>query len=117
MDRIDRLIAKVVPKPSPIERLKEDNPYIDKSCDELLDYMSSDNYRAPPMRTPEWDKFIFALMHAESNGGLTEVGYSVADVMWIDSSECKDVKIPEDYVPYVRSKTGGDRDDADQIKD
>lgn len=72
MDRIDRLIAKAVPKPSKIDRLRVDNPLMGKSSDELLDYLSGDNYRAPDMKTPEWDKFMYALVHAASDGGLTE---------------------------------------------
>lgn len=72
MDRVDRLIAKAIPKPTLIERLQQNNPYIGKTSDELLDYMSADNYRAPNMRTPEWNQFIYAVVHAESVGGLTE---------------------------------------------
>ncbi|MEE0203510.1 MAG: hypothetical protein U0I51_23595 [Muricomes sp.] len=72
MDRIDRLIVRATPKPSILDRLSIYNLYLGKSCNELLDYLSGDNYRAPDMKTPEWDKFMYALVHAASDGGLTE---------------------------------------------
>lgn len=72
MDRIDRLLLKAIPRPTPVQRLQKDNPYIGKSRDELLDYLSGDNYRAPEMHTPEWDRFIYAVVHAGNIGGLRE---------------------------------------------
>lgn len=68
MNKVDSLIKKVVPKKSLQDELSVNNPYIGKSCDELLDYMSGDNYRAPPMRTWEWTQFMFAMMHASGAG-------------------------------------------------
>ena len=72
MDRIDRLILKAKPKPSLNDKLEKDNPYIGMNSNDLLDYMSGDNYRAPEMGTIEWTKFIYALMHSPSVGGLDE---------------------------------------------
>lgn len=72
MDRVDRLLMKAKPKKKPWKLLEEDNPYLGKTADELLDYLSGDNYRAPEMRTREWNKFMYALVYAESVGGLTE---------------------------------------------
>lgn len=63
---------KAMSKADPWERIQQNNTYMGKTCDELLSYLSGDNYCAPEMRTPEWNKFIFALVHAESVGGLTE---------------------------------------------
>lgn len=66
MNRIDRLLKKAKPKPSLVDRLKQNNPYMGKSCDELLDYMSEKNYRAPEKGTKEWNQFIFALTQSYS---------------------------------------------------
>lgn len=66
MDRIDRLLEKARPKPSLLDKLGMDNPYMGKTSDELLDYLSGDNYRAPEMRTSEWNKYIYAVVHARS---------------------------------------------------
>lgn len=64
MDRLDRLIIRATPKQTLTDRLSEDNSYLGKSMEELLDYMGTD-YRAPHMHTPEWDKFIYALICSE----------------------------------------------------
>lgn len=75
MDRIDRLILKAQPKRELWERLKADNSYMEKTCDELLDMMCPDTpggYCAPPMRTGEWNQFMYAMIHAESTNGLAE---------------------------------------------
>lgn len=64
MDRIDRLISRVKPKLRPWQRLEQDNPYLGKECDELLNLMDADDYQAPEMRTREWDKFVHALVSA-----------------------------------------------------
>lgn len=72
MDRIDKLLLRAVPKPTPLQRLQYDNPYMGRGCNELLDYLSGDNYQAPEMETPEWNKFIYAVVHAVSVGGLTD---------------------------------------------
>lgn len=72
MDRLDRLLIKATPKTEPWMRLQQSNPYIGKTCDELLNYLSGDNYRAPEMNTLEWGKFMYALIHSESVGGLLE---------------------------------------------
>lgn len=65
--KIDVLIkrAKEHLEPQGIEILKEDNEYLGKFKEELLDWMSGNNYRAPLMHTPEWNKFIWALINAE----------------------------------------------------
>lgn len=65
--RIDVLIkrAKEQLVPQGIAILKEDNEYLGKSKDELLSYMSGNDYRAPSMHTQEWNKFLWALMRAE----------------------------------------------------
>lgn len=67
MRSIDSLIkkAKVQLDPKGIANLNEDNEYLGKSKSVLLDYMSGDNYKAPSMNTPEWNKFIWALINAE----------------------------------------------------
>ncbi len=72
MDKIDRLIEKATSKTRLFDRLETDNPYLGKTDAELLDYLSGENYRAPDMRTTAWSKFIYALMHARSTGGLKE---------------------------------------------
>ncbi len=72
MDRIDRLLLKAAPKDTPWQRLQKDNPYLGKTSLELLEYLDGDNYRAPDMGTQEWGKFMYALVHSESVGGLTE---------------------------------------------
>lgn len=72
MDRLDRLLLKARPKPTLLDELEENNPYMGKSSDELLDYMDGNNYRAPDMKTPEWGKFMHALVHAVCVGGLIE---------------------------------------------
>lgn len=70
MQRIDKLLIKVIPKPTPLQKLEQDNIYLGKSCNELLDYLSGDSYRAPDMRTTEWDKFIYAVIQAKSVKGM-----------------------------------------------
>lgn len=75
MDRIDRLILKVQSSIEPGECLAVDNPYLSKTCDELLDMMCPETiggYCAPPMGTPEWEKFMYAINHGESVNALTE---------------------------------------------
>lgn len=61
MNRLDWLIIKAMPKETVTERLGRDNPYLQKQFEDLLDYMGED-YRAPEMGTPEWDKFIYAFI-------------------------------------------------------
>ena len=75
MDRLDRLILKAMPKLTPVQLLAVDNPYLGKSREELLDMMCSvspGGYQAPEMRTPEWEKFMYALIHSESETQLEE---------------------------------------------
>lgn len=75
MDRIDRLLKEVRSKLSYDDRLERDNPYMEKSFDELLDMMCPETpggYCAPPRKTLEWNKFSYALMHVEGSGGLKE---------------------------------------------
>ncbi len=72
MDKIDRLMRKVKPKPTICERLEKDNPYLGKTDAEILDYLSGDNYHAPDMRTREWDKFMYALIHATHEDTMKE---------------------------------------------
>lgn len=55
---------------------------MEKTCEELLDMMRPDTpegYSAPPMRTREWERFIYALLHSSSTGGLKEISYSALD--------------------------------------
>ena len=47
---------------------KYNNSYLKYSFEELLDMMDGEHYTAPPMRTPEWYKFIYAMMHAQHDG-------------------------------------------------
>lgn len=71
MDRVDRLIMRASPKIKEWQRFGADNPYIGKNLDELFDMMSPespDGYQAPEIRTTEWNKFIYALIHAASSG-------------------------------------------------
>ena len=72
MDKIDRLLLKALPKLSITQRLEENNPYMGKPCMELLELLDGDNYQAPEMKTPEWDQFMYAIVHASGEGGLTE---------------------------------------------
>lgn len=72
MDRIDRLMAKATLKPTLEQCMEKDNPYMGKPSNELLGYLNGDNYCAPEMGTAEWDKFMHALVRAESVGELTE---------------------------------------------
>ena len=72
MAQSDRLIKKAKPKPTIQDKLKENNPYLGKSDEELLDYLSGDNYRAPEKNTRAWEKFMFALISAPHKGGLEE---------------------------------------------
>lgn len=66
MTKVDSLIQKAERKLKPeiYEKLLIDNPFVGKAFSELLDYMSGDNYKAPEMHTPEWGKYIAALMNA-----------------------------------------------------
>jgi len=85
MNRIDKLIEKV--KPSSVSnRLEVDNPYIGKSFEELTDYLSGDNYRAPEMRTWEWTQFMHALMIAPHEGRCNdmEVWYGESDKSYLN---------------------------------
>ena len=65
--KIDSLIkrAKEHLDPQGISVLKEDNEYLGKSKEELLSYMSAEDYKAPSIHTQQWNKFIWALMNAE----------------------------------------------------
>ena len=72
MDKIDRLIMKALPKYNIVKQLEEDNPYFGKSCSELLELLVGENYQAPEMKTKEWDKFMYAIVHSSGKGGLTE---------------------------------------------
>lgn len=67
MRNIDSLIKKAKEQldPKGITSLNEDNEYLEKSKNELLDYMSGNNYKAPLMHTPEWNKFMWALINTE----------------------------------------------------
>ena len=68
MDRLDKLILKAKPKLTPVQRLAVDNPYLGKTFDELLDMMCSETpggYQAPEMRTPEWQKYMYALVNSK----------------------------------------------------
>ncbi|KJJ71711.1 hypothetical protein [Clostridium sp. FS41] len=82
MNKIDRLIIKAQPSQEPWQRLEQDNPYMEKTCAELLDMMGPDTpgeCNAPPMRTREWEHFIYALVHFSSTGGLEEISYKALD--------------------------------------
>lgn len=83
MNRLDRLMIKAKPKPTLQHRLAEDNPYLSMSFEELTDYMSGENYRAPAMGTWEWEQFIWAMMQAYSDGRCLdmEVAYNVEDTV------------------------------------
>lgn len=72
MDKIDRLLLKALPRLNINKRLEENNPYLGKPCMELLELLDGDNYQAPEMKTPEWDQFMYAIVHASSEGGLIE---------------------------------------------
>lgn len=72
MDKIDRLIMRALPRLNINKRLEEDNPYLGKPCMELLGLLDGDNYQAPEMKTQEWDKFMYAIVHSSGEGGLTE---------------------------------------------
>ena len=68
MDKLDRLILKARPRLTPMQQLAVDNPYFGKSSEELLDMMcpvSPGGYQAPEMRTPEWAKFMYALVNSK----------------------------------------------------
>ena len=54
--------------PKGVKALKVNNPYIGMSFENLLDCLSSDNYRAPAKPSFEWDQFMWALMNAPRNG-------------------------------------------------
>lgn len=71
MDKLDRLLERAAGSKY-LRQLGQDNPYVGKGSDELLDYLSGDDYRAPEMGTQGWDQFMYALIHAPSVGGLTE---------------------------------------------
>lgn len=68
MSKIDKLLEKARGKTNLFDRLEQDNPYIGKTFEELTDMLSGDHYTAPPMRTREWDKFMYAMMHAVNCG-------------------------------------------------
>ena len=72
MDKIDRLIVKAMSKTRLFDGLEKDNVYLGQTDEELLDYLSGENYRAPEMRTLAWDKFMYALIHSRTTGGLKE---------------------------------------------
>lgn len=63
MDRVDRLMKRAKPKPTLDDKLRKDNSYLGISSWELLEYLSGDNYRAPQMRTWEWEQFMYAMIH------------------------------------------------------
>lgn len=67
MSRIDKLISKAKPKPTLADKLKENNPFLGKSFDELLDCMSIHSkaeLKAPNNGTWEKTKFQYALLDA-----------------------------------------------------
>lgn len=67
MNRLDRLILRAKPKQTIIEKLREDNPFIGKSLEELMKYMEKDaGPEAPESGTSDHGKFILALMEAFS---------------------------------------------------
>lgn len=72
MEKIDRLMMKALPRLNITKRLEEDNPYLGKPCLELLELLDGGNYQAPEMKTQEWDQFMYAIVHASGEGGLTE---------------------------------------------
>lgn len=66
MDRIDRLLMRVTTGFTKYQALMKDNPYLEKSYEELLDMMNpetADGYTAPDKGNREWEKFICAIMH------------------------------------------------------
>ena len=68
MDRLDRLILKAKPKLTPVQLLAVDNLYLGKSFDELLDMLCPESVgeeKAPEMRTPDWGKFMYALVNCK----------------------------------------------------
>ena len=68
MDRVDKLIMRAKPKLTPVQLLTIDNPYIGKSFEELLDMLCPETpggYQAPQIRTPEWNKFMYAMLDSE----------------------------------------------------
>lgn len=67
MNRLDRLIIKAKPKPSLYERLKVNNPYMDQSYQELIDYLDAENHNAPERGTWAWSQYISALMETFPN--------------------------------------------------
>jgi|GEM_PF-1814956 len=77
MEKIERLLLKAKTKTEPklttTQKALQNNPYVGISFEELLDYMSGDNYRAPPMHTWEWTQYMCALMESQMTGaGLIE---------------------------------------------
>lgn len=72
MDKIDRLIMKALPRYNIMKKMEDDNPYFGRSCAELLELLSGENYQAPEMKIQEWDKFMYAIVHSSGEGGLTE---------------------------------------------
>lgn len=73
MDKLERLLhkakLKTTPKLSVTQKALLNNPYVGMSFEDLLDYLSGDNYRAPPLRTWEWTQYLCALMSAPHTGG------------------------------------------------
>lgn len=68
---------KAKPKPTLQQKIEENNPYLSMSYEELTDYLSGDNYRAPNKWTWEWEQFIWAMMKARSDGRCSD--WEVAD--------------------------------------
>ena len=74
MDRITKLLNKAKPKRTLSEWLEKDNPYLGKTDAALLEYLDGNNYRAPEMHTVAWEKFMYALIHAEHEDNGIERG-------------------------------------------
>ncbi|MGF7145954.1 hypothetical protein HNQ56_004402 [Anaerotaenia torta] len=67
---IDKLISQARKQldPGGVRGLMVSNPYIGKGYEELLDYLSAANYRAPGKPSHEWDQFMYALISAPRYG-------------------------------------------------
>lgn len=70
MDKLNKLIdqAKKQLDPQGVRGLQINNPYIGQSFENLLDYLSGENYRAPDKPSHEWDQYMWALMSAPHDG-------------------------------------------------
>lgn len=116
MNKIDRLIMKARPKPSLSDRLKIDNPYMGKTFEELILYLSADNYIAPEMQTFQWSQFVFALMSAPSDGR-----YNTMEILGCetaqDTSAEQEPDIEEEIDPMSAFKRLYDRKERDNGTD